>query len=69
MNWLFNTLRNYPEITIFLTLALGFYVGGLKFGQFRVLLTGVLIGQNRNGPALDWRYPTKHPHQHIHHQG
>ncbi len=66
MNWLFNTLRNYPEITIFLTLALGFYVGGLKFGKFslgnvaEVLLAGVLIGQNRNRPALDWRYPTKH---------
>jgi putative transport protein len=51
MNWLFNTLRSYPEIAIFLTLALGFYVGGLKFGKFSlgnvtgVLLAGVLIGQ------------------------
>ena len=51
MNWLFDTLRSYPEIAIFLTLALGFYVGGLKFGKFSlgnvtgVLLAGVLIGQ------------------------
>src|SRR5260221_1907777 len=51
MNWLFNTLRSYPEIAIFLTLALGYYVGGLKFGKFSlgsvtgVLLAGVVIGQ------------------------
>ena len=51
MNWLFNTLRSYPEIAIFLALALGFYIGGLKFGKFSlgnvtgVLLAGVLIGQ------------------------
>lgn len=51
MNWLFNTLRSYPEIAIFLALALGFYVGGLRFGKFSlgnvtgVLLAGVLIGQ------------------------
>ena len=51
MNWLFNTLRSNPEIAIFLALALGFYIGGLKFGKFSlgnvtgVLLAGVLIGQ------------------------
>jgi putative transport protein len=51
MNWLFDALRSNPEIAIFLTLALGFYVGGLKFGKFSlgnvtgVLLAGVLIGQ------------------------
>jgi putative transport protein len=51
MTWLFNTLRSYPEIAIFLTLALGFYIGSLKFGKFSlgsvtgVLLSGVLIGQ------------------------
>jgi len=50
-NWLFSTLRNYPEIAIFLALALGFYFGGLKIGKFSlgnvtgVLLAGVLIGQ------------------------
>ena len=51
MNWLFGTLRSYPEIAIFLALALGFFVGGVKFGKFSlgnvtgVLLAGVLIGQ------------------------
>src|SRR6188474_427886 len=51
MNWLVETFREYPEIAIFFTLALGFFVGGLKFGKFSlgnvtgVLLAGVLIGQ------------------------
>ena len=51
MTWLFDTLRSYPEIAIFLALAVGFYVGGLKFGKFSlgnvtgVLLAGVVIGQ------------------------
>src|SRR4051794_34456639 len=51
MQWIIQTLRDYPEIAIFLTLALGFWFGNLKFGAFRlgvvtsVLLAGVLIGQ------------------------
>ena len=51
MNWLFDTLRSNPEIAIFLALALGFLVGGVKLGKFSlgnvtgVLLAGVLIGQ------------------------
>ncbi len=51
MTWFVTTLRTYPEIAIFLTLALGFYVGSLKIGKFTlgsvtgVLLSGVLIGQ------------------------
>ena len=51
MNWLFDTLRSNPEIAIFLALAAGFYIGGLKFGKFSlgnvtgVLLAGVVIGQ------------------------
>ena len=53
MQWLVQTLRTYPEIAIFLTLALGFWFGNLKFGKFSlgvitsVLLAGVLIGQAR----------------------
>src|SRR4051812_8193024 len=44
-------LQKYPEIAVFLTLALGFMVGKLKFGKFSLgvvtstLLAGVLIGQ------------------------
>lgn len=51
IHWLVQTLRTYPEIAIFLTLALGFFVGSLKFGRFTlgsvtgVLLAGVLVGQ------------------------
>jgi len=51
MHWLVDTLRTYPEIAIFLTLALGFFIGGLKLGKISlgavtgVLLAGVLIGQ------------------------
>src|SRR6516164_1428914 len=51
VNWLVETLRQNPEIPIFLALALGFLVGGVKIGKFSlgnvtgVLLAGVLIGQ------------------------
>src|SRR5262245_65181475 len=51
MKWLFDMLRQYPEIAIFLTLALGFWVGQWRFGKFSLgvvtstLLAGVLIGQ------------------------
>ncbi len=51
MTWIIHTLRANPEIAIFLALALGFYIGGLKIGKFSlgnvtgVLLAGVLIGQ------------------------
>jgi putative transport protein len=51
LNWLVETLQHNPEIAIFLTLALGFLIGGMKFGKFSlgnvtgVLLAGVLIGQ------------------------
>jgi putative transport protein len=51
LNWLVETLQGNPEIAIFLVLALGFFVGSLKFGKFSlgnvtgVLLAGVLVGQ------------------------
>jgi len=47
------TFRNNPELAIFLTLALGFGLGNLKFGSFSLgvvtctLLAGVLVGQMR----------------------
>ena len=49
--WLVDTLRTYPEIAIFLTLGLGFWVGKFKVGSFSLgvvtstLLAGVLVGQ------------------------
>jgi len=50
-HWLVETLRTYPEIAIFLTLGLGFWVGKFKVGSFSLgvvtstLLAGVLVGQ------------------------
>ncbi len=47
----YDILRKYPELAIFLTLAIGFYIGRLKVGGFSigsvtgVLLTGLAIGQ------------------------
>ncbi len=51
MQWMIETLQQYPEIAIFLALALGFLIGPIKLGKFSlgnvtgVLLMGVLIGQ------------------------
>ena len=51
LDWFFKTLRQYPEIAIFLTLGLGFYFGKFKFKGIGLgavtatLLAGVLIGQ------------------------
>ncbi len=50
-SWFADTLRHYPEIAIFLTLAFGYYFGkftfkGLGLGSVTAtLLAGVLIGQ------------------------
>ncbi len=49
--WIVNVLRAHPELVIFLTLALGYYIGAIKLGNFSLgavtgtLLVGVLIGQ------------------------
>src|SRR5215213_9552119 len=51
IDWFFATLKQYPEIAIFLTLAIGYYFGkfnyrGLGLGAVTAtLLAGVLIGQ------------------------
>src|SRR6187200_2894252 len=51
MDWLFATLKQYPEIAIFLTLGIGYYFGkftfkGIGLGSVTAtLLAGVLIGQ------------------------
>jgi len=57
VDWFVEALRHNPELAIFLTLALGFFVGRLKIGGFSLgtvvgtLLAGVLVGQ------LDVRVP------------
>ena len=51
MDYFVNALQNNPELAIFLTLAIGFLIGRVKFGSFSLgivvgtLLAGVLIGQ------------------------
>jgi putative transport protein len=51
MNWFVQTLHSYPEIALFLCLAIGALVGSWKFKGFSLgvvtstLLAGVLIGQ------------------------
>ena len=51
MEFLVTALRENPELAVFLTLALGFALGSIKFGSFKLgnvvgtLLAGVLIGQ------------------------
>jgi AspT/YidE/YbjL antiporter-like protein len=51
VDWFVDTLQQYPEISIFLALALGYSLGSLRLGSFSLgsvtgtLLMGVLIGQ------------------------
>ena len=51
MEWIFNQLRERPELAIFLTIFLGFWLGKLRIGKFSlgtvtsVLLVGVMVGQ------------------------
>jgi putative transport protein len=51
VDWFVETFRRYPELAIFLALAGGYWIGGLKIGKFSLgsvtgtLLAGVIIGQ------------------------
>jgi putative transport protein len=51
MSYLLDSLRNHPELAIFLTLAVGFVIGRIRIGSFKLgnvvgtLIAGVLIGQ------------------------
>ena len=51
MDWLVDTLQQYPELSIFLALALGYSLGSVRIGSFGLgsvtstLLMGVLVGQ------------------------
>jgi putative transport protein len=51
MEYFVTALREHQELTIFLTLAVGFFIGRLRFGTFSLgtvvgtLLAGVVIGQ------------------------
>ncbi|MBK5926806.1 aspartate-alanine antiporter [Rhodobaculum claviforme] len=49
--WIPDTLRAHPELAIFVTLAVGYWVGARRFGSFSLgavtgtLLTGIVVGQ------------------------
>jgi len=50
MDWLSTTLTKYPELAVYLALAIGFWFGSVKFGKFSLggvtgsLLAGIVIG-------------------------
>src|SRR5213593_895246 len=59
MNYLTHALREHQELAVFLTLAIGFFIGRVKIGSFSLgtvvgtLLAGVTIGQlNIQVPAV-----------------
>jgi len=49
--WIASTLRDHPELAIFLSVGIGYWIGGLKLGGFSLgtvtgtLLVGLLMGQ------------------------
>lgn len=51
LTYIADTLRDNPQLAIFFTLAVGYYVGAIRFGSFTLgavtgtLLAGILIGQ------------------------
>ena len=51
MSYILDSLRNHPELAVFLTLATGFTLGRIRIGSFKLgnvvgtLIAGVLIGQ------------------------
>ena len=51
IEWVVATLRSNPELAIFLTLGMGYWIGARRFGSFSlgsvtgVLLAGILVGQ------------------------
>ena len=51
MDWFINAFRQHPELAIFMTIALGFFIGKFRYKNFSlgsvtsVLLVGVIVGQ------------------------
>jgi len=49
--WFVETLRHHPEMALFLTLALGYWIGKIRLGALPlgavvgVLIAGVIVGQ------------------------
>ncbi|MEO6852215.1 MAG: aspartate-alanine antiporter [Mucilaginibacter sp.] len=59
MHWLIDTLRAHPELSLFFTLGVGFWLGDKKFRGFSlgavtsVLLVGVIVGQLKINISTD----------------
>jgi len=51
MAWIATTLRNFPELAMFLAVAIGYWIGNIKVGKFALgtvtaaLIAGLVIGQ------------------------
>ena len=51
MEWIEKTLHGFPELAMFLAVAIGYWVGNIKLGKFALgtvtaaLLAGLVIGQ------------------------
>ena len=51
MQWLIQALRQHPEIALFLVVGIGYGLGNIKFGRFKigpvlgVLIAGIIVGQ------------------------
>jgi putative transport protein len=51
MQWFIHAFHHHPEIALFLTLAMGFWFGAMKFGSFSLgvvpstLIAGLIVGQ------------------------
>src|SRR5215831_12472199 len=51
IDWFFQTLKQYPEIAVFISLAIGYYVGGFSYKGLGLgavtatLIAAVIIGQ------------------------
>ena len=59
MDWFVTSLRENPELAIFLTLAIGFVIGRIRIGSFSLgNVVGTLLAGVRGRPARD---PTSHP--------
>ena len=58
-----NALRNHPELAIFLVLAVGFVIGRIRIGSFKVgnvvgtLIAGIVTGYVRSIRPLFGRVP------------
>ena len=51
MEWLHETFKKSPEMALFLSLAVGYWIGKIKFGKFQLggvagsLLVAVIVSQ------------------------